>query len=522
MFALRSFDSFNTALQQSSYTMALRSRADLARVTHDLIQLYEGNQLPYLEAWLAVHTSDSALREKYVKLAAYLNITKMLVDRVSVVGLVRVIWVDQETGRPNRVAQDIWQRRLLEDHCSSDWDAFTQALDKRRNLCVTAVACPGWDIRNGEMTLDILTPDELDVEYWGAGAGDEPSDTNPESCNRLRPDRFVFIREEATGWSECWDFSSRASGASGTRTVRIPEGSSDEGTFPVIDPNTGRSVVPFVAFRTVEDKHSYFPWNNQDHLVQAQEFFNRCWTRISVLSEMGANAIPLLMGDGWADEEGRIKPIFMDITRPLKQPSGGIGDTNDKPKLAFIKPAVEELISGQLDLADEHVQMAAACLGVSASTIRAKNEAKSGYALQIEGSSLVRKHHDDVALVAAPYKRLAQIMRLYWDYHMPNVKFPENVVPTIVIPQSHSIVTTREAVDADVKLATEGLKRPLPIIFNAEPAIAADEAFAMADRFVSRNVPPGTDTGKATPPAAPPENNGSAAPTTQPPAAAGG
>lgn len=519
MYGLRAWQPFEDALAKSAYTTALRNRAELRRITHDLIQMYEGNQLPYIESWLRDHTSDEEILRVYLKLAAFQNIVKMLVDRTSVVSLVRVVWTGAD-GRPDAKATDNW-KRLTQSHLSTTWDAFTQLVDRRRNLCKTAVACVGWDARSDKMTLAVHTADDLDVGYVGADDPDESVEAGFDpNENKLEPDRFWFIREAATGWTEAWDFSSRETGPSGVRRVRNGDGWQDfPGAFRAIDPRTQRSVVPFVAFRTI-DNGAYFVWDNQDHLVQSQEFFNRAWTRISVLSEMGANKIPLLMGDGWADKEGRIKALLIDLLRPLKQPQQDMGQANDKPLIAFVGPEVESLINGQLDLADECVQLAAACIGVAASTIRAKNEAKSGYALQIEGSSLVRKHNEDVQAMGEPYRRLVEVMRLYWNTAHPEYEISDGVQPSIVIPQSHSIVTTREAVDADIAMTEKGLKRPLPVIFNAEPGIPAETAYQMADRFELRTFPPVPAAASG----AGPDRNpaGAALPPSDPPAAPAG
>lgn len=496
MFDLVAFDSFGEALRQSTYTEAKRRREDLARVSSDLVQLYEGNQAPYLEAWLRTHTTDEAILNAYLQLAVTVNVTKMLVDRTSTIGLVRPIWINSDDKKPHLKAQDNW-RRMVEEWCSNDWDAFVQENDQKTNLLRARGVTVGWDDWNKEILLRGYGPHEMFVGY------------EPGNPNALRPDRFRFIREDATGWEECWDFGSRDPGRSG-RCIHYEGGKPDDAVdvFPVIDDRTGRSLVPVVAFRSVEDAATYFPWDNQDDLVKTQEMTNRVWTRISVLTEMAVNKIPLFMGGGWADKEGKLKPFLFDFVRPLKQPEGDLGQDNTKPLLAFIGPEVHEEMRTLLAVADSLIDSAASRMSVAASQIRAKGEAISGYSLQIEGSSLVSKHLNDVRRAAPAYKRLVLIMKQIWNHHAPKPawKIPDDVEPMLVIPRNHTVVTTREQVDAEIKLCETGLKRALPAVFDYDPSIPAETAFEMADRFTARmftTPTPGAEPGKSTPPAGP-------------------
>lgn len=514
MYDLVAFDSFGEALRQSTYTEAKRRREDLARISSDLVQLYEGNQAPCLEAWLQTHTSDDVILRAYLQLAVTVNVVKMLVDRTSTIGLVRPIWIDVEAKKPNLKAQDNW-RRMVEEWCSNDWDAFVQENDQKTNLLRARAVTVGWDDWNKEILLRGYGPHEMFVGY---------EENNP---NALRPDRFRFVREDATGWEECWDFSSRAPGPSG-RCIHYEDGKPvdtvDE--FPVLDERTDRSLVPVVAFRSVEDASCYFPWDNQDDLVKTQEMTNRVWTRISVLTEMAVNKIPLFMGSGWADKEGRMKPFIFDFVRPLRQPEGDLGQDNTKPLLTFVGPEVHEEMRTLLAVADSLIDSAASRMSVAASQIRAKGEAISGYSLQIEGSSLVSKHLNDVRRAGPAYKRLIHVMRQMWNHHAPKTEWriPEGVEPMLVIPRNHTVVTTREQVDAEIKLCETGLKRPLPAVFDYDPSIPAETAFEMADRFTARmftTQPPVSTTGEVPPPAPPEGATRPVPPATQPPTAAG-
>lgn len=187
------------------------------------------------------------------------------------------------------------------------------------------------------------TPAEVDVAY------SEPNK------NKLAPDLFIFVDPISQSRIETWDFSSRQPGASGVRYVRTGK---PIGSLPVIDPRTGRSLIPFVPFRTTIDS-DYFVWDGQAELANAQEFVNRLYTRLSVLSEMGTNKTLVLSG-AWADSEGNLAPIPLDITKAIKEPDDPPGESSNKPKIRWDGPAVTEEIKSCLDVVSHWVETTAA------------------------------------------------------------------------------------------------------------------------------------------------------------------
>jgi hypothetical protein len=305
------------------------------------------------------------------------------------------------------------------------------------------------------------------------------------SFDKMNPDRYYFLREEATGWSECWGFGETSqrfmNGADGITTV--------DGAFPVQDPVREETVVPFVRFAT-GDSSEFWEWDGQADQIDAHQLVDICWTTANVLREYGLVVVPLLMGDGWADPEGNIKPLIFDLLRPLKQPSPGLGEDGSKPMLQFLSPNVETLIDRVLGIASAQIEMTSARYGVSARAVLSKGEAASGYALQIDGASQRRQHISDVARDARPWARVADGMRWYWNYNLPRQnagwEIPENVRPVAIIPKSSAVVPTREGVDSTIAMVQAGMLSPLGPIYDAEPGIEAARAFAMAEAVEQR------------------------------------
>lgn len=472
MFAARSFDSFGTALAQSSYRAAIADRASLVRVSSDLAQLYAGNGKPYVNDYITTHFTDLQIRQAFLKLATTQNATALVVNQVATTGLVRIVWVNRETGKLEPVAQDNWER-LLGDWCSNDWDAYTQTVDRRTKLLRTVVASWAWDSRRRRMVLSQYGPHQMDVEYEAG------------NFDKLNPDRYVFLREEATDWFQVWEFGDTANRY--TNAAGGVEESLED--FPVKDPLREETVVPFVRFAT-GDSGEFWEWDGQADQIDAHQLVDICWTTVNVLREYGLVVVPLLMGEGWADEDGRIKSLIFDLLRPMKQPSQGLGGQDGtKPLLQFISPNVESLITSILGIASAQIEMTSARYGVSARAVLSKGEAASGYALQIDGASQRRQHLADVARYARPWARVADGLRWYWNYHLGSEKgweIPETARPVAILPKSSAVVPTRESVDSTIAMVNVGLLRPIGPIYDAEPGIEAGAAFAMADAVEAR------------------------------------
>jgi len=472
MFAMRSFDTFNEAIRASSYAEAKVDRAQLARASSDLVKLYEGNGKVYVERYIDAHFKDPVLKEAFHKLARCQNSTALVVNQVATTGLVRIVWKNRETGGLDRRAQSNWDR-LLNDWCSNDWDAFTQTTNQRTKLLRAVVATWAWDTRRRRMVLRHYGPHEMDVEY------------EPGNFDKLNPDRYVFLREEATSWEEVWEFSDAASkyknGKDGIAT--------EEAAFPVRDQVRDETVVPFVRFATVGSGADYWVWDGQGDQIDAHENVDICWTAANVLREYGLVVVPLLMGEGWEDEDGRIKPLIFDLLRPIKQPSQALGGDSGKPLLQFVTPDVGPLIDRCLGMASAQIEMTSARYGVSARAVLSKGEAASGYALQIDGASQRRQHLADVARDARPWARVADGMRWYWNHHLGEEKnwdIPASVYPVAILPKSHAVVPTRESVDSQIAMVNAGLLQPLGVIYDAEPGIDAAKAFDMAEDVEER------------------------------------
>ena len=499
---LTAFNPFTAALEQSGYRLAQQDREELTRATTELINCYQGNQLGYLWGYLARHIKSPELRRRYQTLAVYHNITRLLVDRVSTLGEVpvRVIW-RYGNGSIHTAAQRKWDRIATEKMGDATWEAFIPSLARRRELTKTVVAAVEWDEEREEVCLSHFAPNVIDVGY---------TETN---WRKDRPDYYTLLREEATDIRQKWDFSGET--AEVYDIDRGREGARE--TYPVTDPETGRPLVPFIAFRTDVPTDGFFIWDGQAELLAAQEFVNRCYTQLAVQLHYGAFKVPIVRGE-WMGKDGMPPQITLDPSEFLQEPFDPMANDTG-PKIRWDGPATGEVIDALLSVIGHWVEATAATFHLNPSAIRAKNEATSGYALQIEAAALKAKHQLTRTLSLSPLRRLVHAIRTVWDYYNPGDAFPEGAQFDVVIPDHGAAVTLREEVDADLALLEKGIKTKRTLILKHNPGISTEELDVMLAEAEDEPEPDDDKTDDA--PAVPGQDSddtGSPVASEQPPA----
>ena len=461
---LTAFNPFTAALRQSSYKLAQQDRSELSRATTELINCYQGNQLCYVRDYLARHIKNPELLRRYQSLAVFYNITRMLVDRVSTLGEVpvRVLW-RHKNGSPHGPAQRKWDEITTRRMGAVPWDIFLPALARERELTKTVVAAVEWDLEREELILSSYTPNVIDVGY---------EDGN---LRRDCPDYFTILKDEASGICQKWDFSGDTAFVVDVNALGVEESKPEK--YPVIDQEKKRPLVPFVAFRTNIPKDSYFVWDGQSELLAAQEFVNRLYTALGVQMHYGAFKVPIVRGE-WIGKDGQAPQITLDPSEFIQEPFDPLS-SDTGPKIRWDGPAVEALIGAYLEMIGHWIEATAASFHLNPSAIRAKNEATSGYALQVESAALKVKHQMARTQSLAPLRELVHAMRTVWNYYQPNDQIPEDAEYDIVIPDYGSGVTVREEVDADLALMEKGIKTKRSLILKHNPGISNEEVERM-------------------------------------------
>ena len=455
---------------ESSLGSSRRTWSEMVAVTRTLIELYEGNQLGYVLRWLSTFVRNPSIKRRYLELASYSNIVRFVVDRVATNGYVpcRVIMLDRATNQPDPVAQAIWDE-IADCWMSGTFSGFVQTTARLTELLRVETAGVEWDPWNSKIALGAYSAADLKVEYV------------EQNTNKLEPDLYVFTDRYTGAEQSVYDFSSHADGASGV--VRQRDGKTVQ--VSTIDPNTGRSLNPFVAFRTF-DGSEYYPWDGQEELIHAQQEVNRLVTRLSVLAEMGTNKILVLSGSGWTDQEGNIQAIPLDITQAIKEPEGKIGEDSSKPKMRWDGPQVIQELDAVNKLIHSKIIQVATQFRISPGSITSSNDPASGFSAQISEFALAEKHSGTRDVFRANLGRLVRNIMLTWNQYgavgaRASMAFSDTCRPHVYIPDYMGAASVSQHADADMKLVQTGIKRKLALIMKWEPGIPIQTAYEMAD-----------------------------------------
>lgn len=450
---IQAWNPVNAALEGSAYTLAKTDAAELRRASAELVKLYEGNQRGYLLGYLATLIKNEVLQRRYQELATFSNVVRLLVDRTSTLGTlpVRVEWSNPQD-------QKLWDKIAEERMGDRPWDAVIPALARRTELCKTTVLLPTWDRRDGVIDLDIYTPNQIDVAYV------------PGNLRKTRPDKYRILCDEATDLHQVWDFSGLEPRVF---VVDRDHREIDAGEAYDVRSADGSFLLPFTAFRTATAQADFFIWDGQTDLLEAQQFVNRCYTQLSVQLHFGCFKTAIASGSGWTPRNGEPLTLTMDPSEIVILPDPIAGET--PPTLKFDGPASEGVIKALLETIGDYVSQAGAAVGLNPSAIRAKNEATSGYALQIESAALKSKHASTRTLARPPLRRVVANMRDTWNAFNGRERFSADGTFTVSIPDYGSGVTTREETDTDVLKMEKGIVSKRSLVLKHNPGITSKE-----------------------------------------------
>lgn len=425
---MSAFSPFDQALKQSSFALGLNDRRSRWESAARLVKFYEGNQAPYLENYIAALFKSPQLRQRYGELASWSNVTRWIIDRVTALGgdPLSVTWNDTKD-------DELWDEVAYQ---TCDLDLFISTWAKYTELCKTAVALVSWDNRERCLRLGKYTPNVIHVAY-------SDDDIHP-TC----PDLFRILENEAgqhgEEW-ETWDFSQDVDENGDVIAPRVPtiydeigsggqySKADTEDTWPVVDPMTGRPLVPFIALRTGHADREYFIDDGQMELIDGQEAINRTWTQIFANLHGSAFKIPVLTGPGWGGKNGRDVQLVFDPSEAIVCPTDPTSTI--QPGIEWKSPYDASITTSLLDVIDAKRRDMAQTFHFDASAVTSSAEVASGVALWIRNQALRQKLTHTRMLAQKPLQQLVWAMAVIWNhYSKDGRKFSLKARPTIKIP----------------------------------------------------------------------------------------
>lgn len=473
---LRAWDPVNGAISASPYFTGVSNKQALKDASSDLVEMYQGNQMPRVHAWIDLLVKRPDIRPRYHEAAVAFNAVRLIVDRLATIGQqpVRILWRNRDQERSDSVeAQKLWETVVNEWMGPSSWDTFTPSLMRRADLCKSAVASAEWDAANDVLMPYYYTPDVIEVDYV------------PGNLNRAMPDIWRITRDEASGLVDEWDFSPCREGLPGQ--VIQKQGGSDATKAPMelIDPRTKKSLCPFVAFRTDEPVKSFFIWDGQLEMLKGQDFVNQLLTQLSLVLQHGSFRQMILSGSGWLEKDGAPLGIPNDITVAIKEPDDVLGGTaSSKPKVRWDGPDIAPVVKNLLESLGFWLGIMGAANRIDTRSIFSSNEPASGYSLLVESSALRLRHNLMRTLMRKPLRDFANVIRFTWNQSAPKglERFPEDVDPEVVIPDYGSAAVSVDEAKTDVELVKVGLRDVESTVLKHNPGLAPERVARLIEQ----------------------------------------
>lgn len=473
----RAYDPVNAAIAASPYFNGVANREALADAAEDLVELYQGNHMPRVHAWIDVLVKRPEIRPRYHEAAVAFNAVRMIVDRLATIGQqpVGILWRNRDGERSDNLeAQRLWETVVNDWMGPTSWDTFIPSLMRRADLCKAAVASAEWDSANDVLMPYYYTPDVIDVGY---------ADGN---LNRGIPDIWRITRDRASRLCEEWDFRPCRDGLPGiVRQKQGDEAEVSESTMQLVDPRTKKSLVPFVAFRTDEPIGGFFIWDGQLEMIKGQDFVNQILTQLSLVLQNGSFRQMILSGGGWIEKDGTPFSIPNDITVAIKEPDDVLGGaTTSRPKIRWDGPDIAPVVKGLLDALQFWLGIMGAANRIDTRSIFAGNDPASGYSLLVESSALRLRHNMMRTIARKPLRDLANLIRYTWNQSAPSSlgKFPEGIDPEVKIPDYGQAAVTYDEARTDVELARVGLRDIESLVLKHNPGLPSDRVPALIEQ----------------------------------------
>jgi hypothetical protein len=404
------------------YTFALNQLQDESSRRMDAqkrIQLYEGNQIPYIEERLEEHFSDIT---KFSPTS--LNVVKKIINAKSAVYI-------KDAKRTCSSEKDTKLYKQIQEQSALGL-RMRQAnrLSKLTGVVLLKVV---W--RNGKIDLDVITPDICSVE-----TGKSPRDLKSVTITHYPADERVSELTHVR-WTpakiERLDYNGN---------VKSQE-------------SNPYGFLPFVPVWS--DLPIYDFWVEPgDSLVSTQLAINEKLTDLIYILRLQGFSLPVLKGT-------KNELIEFSPGQAISLPDSQYADFSFESPNSPIKAVVDSI--------DYLIRELAVTEGLPASYLSSKpSERKSGYALLVQNKELQEIRDNDIDLFKIYEKELFETIKAVWNYHNVSNRFGDSTLKVNFFDPTQ--VQAEEKADFWSKMIEMGAMSPVDIIMRLDPDLSEEQA----------------------------------------------
>jgi hypothetical protein len=321
-------------------------------------------------------------------------------------------------------------------------DGVLKKASKLTKLCKTTVLQVGWQEATGTPTLNVITPNILDVMHDG----------NPEQPSRIiithpasRAEDVSYSDWTATGYRRL-NFRGARQGIAGNPGEKNPYG-----------------ILPFVPLFDRLPDDEFFLSGGRD-LIEAQDAINVALANLWRSVELQAH------GQAWASGISANEQLSVGPDRSINLPQGGMfGFASPNAPITDILAAIEFAM-----------RQVAATNDVGADVFDLSKRAESGSAKHAERLDLKEARQDDIALWRAYEHRLFETIKRVVNTHAPGT-IPESATVSVDFAEFADNLTEAELLDNLSKKLELGLIAPADALMTLNPDGYPDRAAAHAE-----------------------------------------
>ncbi|QQV78954.1 hypothetical protein H5J25_09630 [Sphingomonas aliaeris] len=321
-------------------------------------------------------------------------------------------------------------------------DGLLKKASRYTKLLKTTVLQVGWNEATGKPTLNVLTPNVLDVQHTG----------DPEMLTRL------IVTHDAGKAEDRWysDWTATTFNRRNYRGARIRTDGNQGGQNPY-------GIIPFVPlFDRLPDDQFFLPGG--DDLIEAQTALNVALVNLWRSVETQAHGQP------WATGISANEVLQLGPNRVITLPNGGeFGFASPNAPISDILAAIEFLM-----------RQTAATHDCGADVFDLSTLAESGSAKHAERIELKEARLDDLELWRLAEQRLFEVVKVVVNTHAPGT-IPPGASLSVDFAELQDQLTEAEALDNTRTKIELGLWSPVDALLALNPDGFADRNAAHAE-----------------------------------------